>query len=116
MATGTISNGKPEGGSSISRADFPKHPLEEALVVPEALQRNGGQPLSAIDMATALGRSPGSGRFRVLTAASSGYGLTGGGYKSQFTMAPLGRAIIEPTSPDERARSLVSAALHPKLF
>jgi hypothetical protein len=103
-------------GGTAERTDFPKHSLEEALPVPQALQRNGGQPLSSIDMATALGRSPGSGRFRVLTAASSGYGLTGGSRKTQFTMAPLGRAIVEPTSPDERARSLVSAALNPKLF
>jgi hypothetical protein len=67
-------------------------------------------------MATALNRSPGSGRFRVLTAASSGYGLTGGSYKTRFTMEEGGRAIFEPKSPEEKALGLVAAALHPAAF
>lgn len=98
------------------KADFPKFTLEEALGVPGALQRNGGQPLDSIDMATALGRSPGSSAFRQLTAASSAYGLTTGSYKTQFVMAALGQASTQPTSPDEQARSLVAAALRPAVF
>lgn len=106
------------GGSSrgVGRGDFPKFSLEEGLGAPNALLRNGGQPLTAIDMATALGRSPGSSTFRMQTAAASAYALTGGSYKTQFTMAEGGRAIVEPTSPDEKARGLVAAALTPPAF
>ncbi|MGO1537926.1 MAG: hypothetical protein ACTHZ9_01790 [Leucobacter sp.] len=75
--------------------------------------RNGGNPLSAIDLATAIGKSPGSSTIRTLSAASSSYGLTGGGLKSTTTMEALGRAI---TSPKEKARSLVAAALNPPTF
>jgi len=107
-------NGKP--ASETARVEFPKHTLEDSLSVPEALQQNGGQPLPAIEMATALGRSPGSGRFRVQTAASSMYGLTGGSYRTQFAMSELGRAILEPTTSEERGASLVEAALRPDLF
>jgi predicted nucleotide-binding protein len=105
-------NTTPDGKGS----DFPKFPLEEALAVPNALQRNGGQPLTAIDMATAIGRSPGSSTLRMLAAASSAYGLSGGSYKTQFTLADGGRAIIEPTSAAEEARGLVAAALQPPTY
>jgi len=99
-----------------SKAEFPKFSLEDALRVPNALQRNGGQPLPAIEMATAVRRSPGSSDFRVLTAASSAYGLSGGSYKTQFSMGVLGQAITQPTTPDEEARSVVAAALRPPVF
>jgi len=111
----TTENGKPTT-RPVGRAEFPKHTLEDSLKVPNALQQNGGQPLPAIEMATALGKSPGSGRLRVQTAASGMYGLTGGSYRTQFTMGQLGRAILEPTSPEERTASLVEAALKPRLF
>jgi predicted nucleotide-binding protein len=67
-------------------------------------------------MATALGRSPGSSAFRQITAASSAYGLTGGSYKTQFSMAEGGRAIVEPKSTEEEALGLVAAALAPAVF
>lgn len=67
-------------------------------------------------MATALGRSPGSSHFRMHTAASSAYGLTGGSYKTQFTMAEGGRSIVEPAALNEEARGLVAAALNPPVF
>jgi predicted nucleotide-binding protein len=98
------------------RAEFPKNALERAMAFPEALQKNGGQPLDAIDMATAVGLSPGSSTFRTLAASSSAYGLTGGSYKSAFSMADAGRAIVEPMSPDERAEALVTAAMRPGTY
>jgi predicted nucleotide-binding protein len=107
---------EPSSPIKVGGSDFPKFALEDALAAPNALQRNGGQPLTAIDMATALGRSPGSSAFRTVTAASSAYGLTAGSYKTQFSMADGGRVIVEPTSPGEEARGLVAAALHPPLF
>lgn len=84
--------------------------------MPEALMKNSGHPLSPIDMAGALGISPGSSTLRILNAAASAYGLTSGTYKSTFKMADLGHKIVQPNSPDERATALVSAALRPALF
>ncbi len=97
-------------------AEFPKATLEQALAFPNALQKNGGNPMTVIDLATAVNKSPGSSAIRTLGAASSAYGLTGGGVKSTVSMAELGGAITAPRSTDERALSLVSAALRPPLF
>jgi predicted nucleotide-binding protein len=97
-------------------SNFPKLTLEQAVDLPNALQRNGGNPLSVIDLATAISKSPGSSYIRTLNAAASAYGLTGGSYKTTFTMKPLGQAIVSPVSPDERVARLVTAALTPPLF
>jgi predicted nucleotide-binding protein len=97
-------------------ADFPKVTLEQALRLPEALQRNGGQPLPKIDMATALGISPGSSALRTLGSASSSYGLTGGSYKTEFTMDDFGTKILAPKSEEEKASTLVDSALNPEAF
>ncbi len=98
------------------KAEFPKIGLEDALDVPRALQRNGGQPLPAIDTATAVKRSPGSSGFRTLTASASAYGLITGSYKTTFTMRDLGAAITQPKSSEEAAVALVTAALTPGTF
>lgn len=90
--------------------------LQQALALPNALMRNGGNPMNAIDLATAIGKSPGSSTIRTLNASASAYGLTGGSYKSTFTMEALGEATTSPTSPEEKARSLVNAALTPPVF
>jgi len=97
-------------------ADFPKLSLEQALAVPNALMLNGGQPMTVIDLATALNKSPGSSGVRMLGKAAGDYGLTSGSYKSQFKMEPTGRAIVEPISTDEKSTSLVKAALAPAAF
>ena len=55
------------------KAEFPKDKLEDALALPEALQRNGGHPLVHRHR-NRRGRSPGSSTFRTLTASST---LTG---------------------------------------
>lgn len=99
-----------------SKAEFPKSSLEDAVAVPQALQRNGGQPLPAIDMATAIGRSPGSSIFRTITASANAYGLIKGTYKTTFEMRELGQSITQPTRPDEAAQALVTAALTPATF
>jgi len=90
--------------------------LEIALKLPEALLRNGGQPLPKIEMATALGISPGSSSLRTWGSASSSYGLTAGSYKTEFSMAEMGTRILTPTSPEEKSAALVEAVLKPEVF
>ena len=97
-------------------SEFPKKTLEQSIAMPEALMKNGGHPLPPIDMAGALGISPGSSTLRVLNAAASAYGLITGTYKTTFKMAALGEKIVQPNSAEEQAGALVTAALHPPLF
>lgn len=115
-AKGTEANDAASTIAPVRKADFPKMSLEEALAVPKALQRNGGQPLPAIDTAMAVERSPGSSAFRTMTASASAYGLIKGSYKSTFAMRKLGQSITQPTTPDEAAHALVTAALTPGTF
>lgn len=90
--------------------------MEEAIKVPEALQRNGGRPLPSIDMATALGRSPGSSGFRQVTAAANQYGFVSGNFRTQFALTDLGESLTQPKTPQESTQALVTAALTPKTF
>jgi len=107
---------EPEAAANKGKVDFPKRSLEDALAVPSALQKNAGQPLPAIDMATALNRSPGSSTFRTITASASAYGLIGGSYKTMFTMRELGEEIVQPKSLEEASQARVTAALAPGTF
>jgi hypothetical protein len=97
-------------------AEFPKMTLEQALALPNALQRNGGQPMDNIDAASALGKSPGSSTMRILNASASAYGLISGTYKTIYKMEPAGQAIVSPKSDGERQSNLVAAALRPSAF
>ncbi|MBN9176986.1 MAG: hypothetical protein J0I43_06425 [Microbacterium sp.] len=67
-------------------------------------------------MAAALGISPGGSSLRTQGFASSAYGLTGGGFQSAFSMAPLEDAMPSPTSQEEHDEALVKTALKPELF
>jgi predicted nucleotide-binding protein len=113
-------NGAPPHDSNRGklRSDFPKHTLDEALRVAQALEEaNGGQPYPPIETATALGLSPGNSEFRILLSSSIKYGLTTGSYNSdKVAMQELGRKIVEPRSEEEKHASHVDAALAPPTF
>lgn len=100
------------------KSDFPKHTLEQAIRVPQALEdANGGQPLPPMETAAALGMSPGSSTFRTLLSAGINYGLTDGSYKAErVSLRPTGRSIVEPTGIEDRQRALVTATLTPATF
>jgi predicted nucleotide-binding protein len=101
-----------------SSADFPKHPLEEALQIANTLEdKNGGNPLSPTDIAIALNWSPQSSGYRILLSSSIKYGLTSGSYNQpKISLLELGKNIEEPRSDNERKKSLIQAALRPDLF
>lgn len=100
------------------QSDFPKHSLEEALRVPNALEAaNGGQPLPPVELAIAMNISPGSSGLRSILSSSFKYGLTAGSYKSdRVSLDEMGRNIVEPTNESVRLRALVTAALTPPTF
>jgi hypothetical protein len=99
------------------KSDFPKLTLKEAVSVPAALDRNGGRPMPPLETAMAMGLSPGSSLFRSLLSTSIKYGLTKGTEKATYVeLLPAGGSLNAPKSPEERARTLVEAALHPPKF
>lgn len=100
------------------KSDFPKHALTEALKVARALaDKNGGQPLPPTETAIAMGLSPGSSEFRILLSSSIKYGLTSGSFNSErISLEEAGRNIVEPRSPEDERRALISAILTPPTF
>lgn len=122
-----IKEGERNGNKSKARAeitgrkpsaDFPKHSIEGVLKVPQSLEdNNGGNPLPPMDVALAIGVSPGSSSFRDLLSSSIKYGLTSGSYNSaKVALERPGKAVVAPTSPEERQRALFEAAFRPDVF
>ncbi|MGD1106159.1 MAG: TIR domain-containing protein [Terracidiphilus sp.] len=99
-------------------ADFPKHSLQAALRVPQALEgKNSGNPMAPTDVAIAIDKSPGSSDFRVLLSSSIKYGLSMGSYnQSKVALTPLASDIVAPTSDEARNKALFQSALTPSLF
>ena len=65
-----------------------------------------------LDVAEALGISPGSSDFRVLLSSSIKYGLTSGSYNSdRVKIEPLGQTIVSPKSAEEAAKAKLDAFL-----
>lgn len=100
------------------KSEFPKHTLEQTLRVPQAIEdANGGKPMPPLDVAQAIGVSPGSSDFRVLLSSSFKYGLTDGSYKSdRISLVALGTAIVAPSSPEESQKAKSKAGLSPTVF
>jgi predicted nucleotide-binding protein len=100
------------------KSDFPKHTLQEALRVPQALEdASAGQPLPPIETAAALKMSPGSLDFRVILSSAIKYGLTSGSFNShRVSLEEIGRNIVEATGEEGKRKALVQAALNPPTF
>jgi hypothetical protein len=111
-----------DNGASAKRQrrphPFPANTLEEALAVPQAIRDgNSGQPLDRILLAQVLESTPKSSAFVRTLNSSERYGLTVGGASSaRITLTPVGRAVVAPTTPEERRRALVKAACMPEVF
>jgi hypothetical protein len=98
--------------------DIPLHRLADTIKVPQAIENaNAGQPYPPAETALFMGMSPGSSSYWQLLSSSLRYGLTVGSYKSEkLELTDLGRAVAAPTSEEEYAAALVSAALHSPTF
>lgn len=78
-----------------NRSLFPPAPLEEARALADTIARsNASQPMRRIDVFDVLKRSAESGPGRNLVTASSGFGLTSGGYQADvLSLTDLGRRL-----------------------
>ena len=99
----------------ISQSEVPRHPLRNALRIPEALADNFAQGSARpIDLAAALTMSPNSSGFRTLCGAALGYGLTTGGPNSQgIGLTDLGRRIVSPLREGDDVAAKREAVLKP---
>jgi hypothetical protein len=102
----------------VLQADFPSMTLQDAQRVAVGLiEEFGGQPTSPPDVALAIGISPSSSAWRVLTGGSIAYGLTDAGYNAtRIGLTELGRRLV---SPDEEGGDITArreAILRPRVM
>lgn len=97
---------------------YPKNSLMDALRIAQSIKDNSaGKPFDRLDLAKSLKYSPASSTFRMLITASSRYGLIVGNYNSkEISLTPLGRSIIYPQNPEEKADGLKKALFNIDLF
>ena len=100
--------------SSPSKAPwvFPKNTLEEALVVPKALEEKfAGHETKAVELVRAVGfKKSTDWRFQDLLKSSAMYGLTeGSGPAATVRLLELGEDIVAPDLPQKRQRALLDA-------
>ncbi len=101
----------------ISQMDLPRASLERALILPRTLiEQFAGEPTTPLDLAMAVNVKPSSSRWRALTGAAIGYGLTVGGYNAPtIGLTDLGRRTVAPQEEGEDLEALREACLRPSV-
>lgn len=109
---------KQEPESERRYRNFPKHKLEDAVVLAQKIQDEmGGKPMKRLLLAEALGLSPSSSNYRELLSSSYKYQLTEGTEKaSEISLTPTGEAATQSEDQAKRLQSLRSAVLVPEVF
>lgn len=82
---------------------FPRKSFLDSLRIPQLIwEKNAGNALKLLDLATFLNYSPSSGNFAMLIRASKLYGLTEGSFaqdtNKEISLSSLGQLIVAPTS------------------
>lgn len=92
---------------------FPAISIEDAQQISKVIAQNAGQPMRRLAIFQELERSPDSGAGRGLVTASSGYGLTTGGYTAEYLkLTDLGRRLAV----DGDQSALIDALLQVDIF
>jgi hypothetical protein len=88
------------------------------LVIARAIKSEyAGRDTGILDIAQAVGRTPGSSALRSLITSSGKYGLTEGSYASpQISLTARGLAVVAPRDELESPKALIEAALEPAPF
>jgi len=102
----------------IKQSILPHYSLKRSLDVAKAICDNyASKETPPHIVAQAVGYSPTSYNWRLLSGAATAYGLTNGAYKSKgISVTELGQAIIMSTEPGQKEKSLIEAALKPKVL
>jgi hypothetical protein len=101
----------------VSQADVPRYPISEALRVARAItDEYGKQPTRPLDVAAAMGMTPTSGGFKMLTGASIAYGFTEGGAQADaISLTDLGLRVMAPTEEGDDEAAKREALLRPRV-
>jgi predicted nucleotide-binding protein len=117
MSKRIITPPKPQNTERKKR-NFPKHTLEEALVVAQKItDEAAGKPFKRLLLADSLGIKPASSNFVYLLSSSIRYQLTEGSEKaSEITLTSTGVSATQSADPQRRLAALRAAALAPEIF
>jgi hypothetical protein len=95
----------------------PRYPISEAIRVAQAISDEyGKQPTRPLDVAAAMGLTPTSGSFKMLTGASIAYGFTEGGAQAdEISLTELGLRVVAPTEDGDDDAARREALLQPRV-
>jgi hypothetical protein len=101
----------------VSQADVPRYSIDDALRVARAIaDEYGKQPTRPLDIAAAIGMTPGSGSFKMLTGASIAYGFTEGGAQAdEISLTELGLRVVAPVDEGDDDAAKREALLRPRV-
>ena len=110
-----------KSGRRASDVSFPRHSLNDALLVPGAIwKHNAGKPFAVGDIADKLGYSPASSNVKSTLRAAYKYGLTTGSWSQKVTItvgiSELGMSIVAPKAGENPTTHMLDALLTPKIF
>lgn len=109
---------RPTQRKYLAQTDVPSYSLEQALRIPRAIVENYGRnPVTPLQLASALNVTPNSGSFRQLCGASIAYGLTdGGSFAQQISLTNLGKRIFKPLEEGDDLSAKREAFLKPQVI
>lgn len=116
-ASATVTAEAMKQRSRLSQEDVPGYSLDQALRVARAIAENYAyKPTRPLNVAGAMGMSPNSGPFRMITGAAVAYGITTGAAQApEIGLTPLGMRIVRPTVEGDDTAAKREALLKPKV-
>ncbi len=101
----------------VSQSEVPRHSLDDALRVVAAISdQYGKRPTRPVNVASAMGILPTTGKFRSLTGAALAYGLTdGGAHAENIGLTDLARRIVSPTVEGDDIAAKREALMRPRV-
>lgn len=115
---GKASAGPAEKRTYIKQSDVPSASLEEALRIPQAiLDHYAGKPTAPLYVAKALNVDPNGRQLRLLSGASSAFGLIeGGAQATSISVTDLAKRILRPKEEGADVLAKREAVLLPRVF
>lgn len=108
---------KPAKRRYVKQEDLPRHTLEDAMRVPQAIADHfGKRATKPLSIAKSLDLTPGSVRFRTLAGAAVAYSLTDGGPRvALIGLTDLGRRAVAPKTEGDDLTAKREAFLQPRV-
>jgi len=106
-----------ERRNRVSQGDVPAYGLTEALRIPRAIIENyAGEPSTPLEVAQAMGITPTSSTFKMITGAAIAYGLTEGGYNApKIAVTKLAERVLTPLEEGDSEVASREALIRPRI-